>query len=250
MNVTNTFQAKPGIMPQSKKLAIIFEIVVVFLPFILGLGISSGDSIDIIYPGGSLRLLGGPMTYLGLITSLGFLFVATRLREDGWGYFGITRPKNWFRTVLQILGIALAVLLAVKLIINPIMAVMPNGGVQDLSRFDYLEGDLPNLILMLVNIWITAAFLEEFLFRGYLMKRLYELLGTNDKLAWGIALLGQAVIFGMAHAYQSPAGMFKVGVIGLVFGLSYFATGRNLWPVILAHGLIDSMDMITHFFGG
>jgi CAAX protease family protein len=242
--------AKSGKTPQSNKLNTLFEIVVVFLPFILGLVISSGDRIDIIYPGGSLRILGGPITYLGLIISLGFLFVATRLREEGWGYFGVTRPKNWLLAVLQVLGIALAVLLTVKLIINPIMAVLPYAGVQDLSRFDYLEGDLPNLIIMLVNIWITAAFLEEFLFRGYLMKRLVELQGKQSKLAWGIALLAQAVIFGLAHAYQSPVGMCKVGLIGLVFGLSYFATGRNLWPLILAHGLIDSMDMISHFFGG
>jgi hypothetical protein len=65
-----------------------------------------------------------------------------------------------------------------------------------------------------------------------------------------IVLVGQAVIFGLVHAYQSPAGMFKVGVIGLVFGLSYLGVGRNLWPLILAHGFIDSMDMVQHFFGG
>ena len=31
----------------------------------------------------------------------------------------------------------------------------------DMSRFDYLTGNLPNLMIQLVIIWITAAFLEE-----------------------------------------------------------------------------------------
>lgn len=249
MNATDVIQATPGNLPQSRKAAILLEIAIVFLPFVLGLAISSGGSLEFLFPWGALRVLGGSMVYLGLLTSLGFLFVSTRLREDGWAYFGLTRPKNWLRTILQTLGIALVVFLVVKFLINPIMVMLPNAGVQDLSRFDYLEGDLPNLIFMLVNIWITAAFLEEVFFRGYLMKRLYELLGTNDKLAWGIALLVQAVVFGMAHAYQSPAGMIKVGLVGLMFGGAYFATGRKLWPLILAHGLIDSLDMISHFMG-
>jgi len=200
--------------------------------------------------GGNLKIVGGPITHLGLIISLIILWIASRLRGVSWSFFGLTRPKSWFRTVLMSLGVALAVLLTVKLIINPIMNAIPNAGYQDLSRFDYLNGDLPNLIIMLVNIWVTAAFLEEFLFRGYLMNRLINLLGSQTNLAWVIAIVGQAVIFGLVHAYQSPIGMFKVGLIGLVFGLSYRVVGRNLWPLILAHGLIDSLDMVSHYFGG
>jgi len=187
---------------------------------------------------------------VGLIISLVFLWIASRLRGIHWSDFGLTPPKSWFRAVLKSLGIALAVLLNVKLIINPILSAIPNAGIQDLSRFDYLEGDLPTLIIMLVNIWITAAFLEEFLFRGYLMNRLIDLLGSQAKLAWVIAAVGQAVIFGLVHAYQSPIGMFKAGLIGLVFGIAYRFVGRNLWPLILAHGLIDSLDMASHYFGG
>jgi len=74
--------------------------------------------------------------------------------------------------------------------------------------------------------------------------------GKETKIAWVIALVSSAVIFGLVHSQQGPGGMFKVGAIGLVFGLSYLAVGRNLWPLILAHGLLDSMDMVGHFFGG
>jgi len=249
MNDTKPPQGKLGQLLQTNKLAIFLEIVVILFPFWIGIIINDQISLDHISLGGNLKILGGSVTYLGLTISLIFLWIASRLRGVSWSNFGLVRPKSWFRTMLKSLGIALAVFLTVKLIINPIMSAIPNAGFQDLSRFDYLNGDLPNLIIMLVNIWITAAFLEEFLFRGYLINRLIDLLGSQTKLAWVIAAVGQAVIFGLVHAYQSPIGMFKVGLIGLVFGLSYRIVGRNLWPLILAHGLIDSLDMMSHYFG-
>jgi len=250
MNDKKTLQEKLSTLLQSNKLAILIEIIAILLPFWFSLIISDRIGSEFIPLGDNLRIVGSPIAYLGLAVSLVILWIVSRVRGIGWSYFGVTRPKNWFHTVLMSLGVALAVLLTVKLIINPIMKAVPHAGFQDLSRFDFLEGDLPNLFIMLVNIWITAAFLEEFIFRGYLMNRLIDLLGSQSRIAWVIAAVGQAVIFGLVHAYQSPMGMFKVGMIGLVFGLSYRVVGRNLWPLIFAHGLIDSLDMMTHYFGG
>ena len=250
MNNTVSNKSKLGELLHTNKLAIFLEIVIIFLPFWLGLSFGDRFGSDRISLGGDMVFLGGPITYLGLFISLVFLWFTARLRGASWSVFGLVKPKSWLRTILMALGISLAILGTVKLIINPIMNAFPDAGFQDLSRFNYLEGDLPNLIIMLVNIWITAAFLEEFLFRGYLAKRLTDLFGNETKLTWVVAVVGQAIIFGVLHAYQSPIGMFKVGVIGLVFGFSYLVVGKNLWPLILAHGLIDSLDMVSHFFGG
>ena len=250
MKDSKTLQEKLGELLLTNKFAIFLEIVVVFLPFYLGLAISDRLGSEFVPLGGNLVLRQGPIAYLGLIISLLFLWVASRLRGDSWADFSLTRPKSWFRTVLMSLGVAFAVLGTVVMIINPIMNALPNLGSQDLSRFDYLTGSLPNLIIQLVNVWITAAFLEEFMFRGYLMNRIIDLQGKETKIAWVIALVGSAVIFGLVHSQQGPGGVFKVGLIGVVFGLSYLAAGRNLWPLILAHGFIDSMDMVQHFFGG
>jgi membrane protease YdiL (CAAX protease family) len=250
MKGSKPLQEKFGKLLQTNKFAIFLEIVVVFLPFYLGLAISDRLGSDQMPLGGNVVIIGGPIIYLGLIISLLFLWVTSRLRGASWGYFGLTRPKSWFRTVLMSLGVALAVLGTVVLIINPIMNSLPNLPPQDLSRFDPLTDSLPNLIIQLVIVWITAAFLEEFMFRGYLMNRIIDLQGKETKIAWAIAIVGQAVIFGLIHSQQGPGGMFKVGAIGLVFGLSYLAVGRNLWPLILAHGIIDTIDMVQHYFGG
>jgi membrane protease YdiL (CAAX protease family) len=250
MEASKPSQGKLDGLIRTNRVAILLEIAVVFLPFYLGLTISDRLGSDQIPLGGNVVMIGGPILYLGLIISLLFLWAASRLRGASWSDFSLTRPKSWFRTVLMSLGVALAVLGTVIMIINPIMNALPNLPPQDLSRFEILTGSLPNLIIQLVVVWITAAFLEEFFFRGYLMNRLIDLQSKETKIAWAIALVAQAVIFGLVHSQQGPGGMFKVGMIGLVFGISYLVTGRNLWPLILAHGLIDSLDMVTHYFGG
>jgi hypothetical protein len=250
MKGSKSLQEKFGGLLQTNKFAIFLEIVVVFLPFYLGLAISDRLGSDQTPLVGNVVILGGPIAYLGMIISLLFLWVASRLRGVGWGYFGLTRPKSWFRTILMSLGVTLAVLGTVIFIINPIMNALPNLPPQDRSRFDVLTGSLPNLLIQLVLVWITAAFLEEFMFRGYLMNRIIDLQGKETKIAWAIAIVGQAVIFGLVHSQQGLGGMFKVGAIGLVFGLSYLAVGRNLWPLILAHGFLDTYDMVQHYFGG
>lgn len=225
------------------------EIAAVFLPLYLGLAINDSLGSDHIPLGGNTVLLQGPIAYLGLLISLAILWIAAWLRGASWSYFGLTRPKSWFRTVLLGFGVALGILGAVVLAINPVINAL-NLEPRDMSMFNHLTGNLPSLIINLVAMWITAAFLEELLWRGYLMNRLIDLLGKRTITAWVFALVVSAVLFGLIHSYQGPAGMIKTGAIGFVFGLAYLAVGRNLWPLIFAHALIDSLDFVTHFLGG
>jgi membrane protease YdiL (CAAX protease family) len=120
----------------------------------------------------------------------------------------------------------------------------------DNSRFDILHGNLPNLILNVVAAWFTAAFLEELLWRGYLMNRLVDLLGNKTKLAWVISLVGSAIIFGLGHTYQGLGGVIKITALGLLFGAAFLTVRRNLWPVIIAHALLDTIGFVQDYFGG
>ena len=249
MKTSKPLQDKLGDLLRTNKFTIILEIVIVFLPMYLGLILSDSIGSDHVPLGGNLVLKGGPIAYLGLIISLVFFWVASILRGASWGDFGVTRQKSWFRTVLMSIGVALAVLGVVVMIINPAINTIPNLEPRDMSSFSYLTGNLPNLIINLVFMLITAGFLEELLWRGYLMNRLIDLQGKQTKLVWVIALVSSAAIFGLGHFYQGPIGIFKTGVIGLVFGLAYLAVGRNLWPLILSHAFIDSIDFIGHYFG-
>lgn len=110
-----------------------------------------------------------------------------------------------------------------------------------------VAGNLPMLLGMLAIAWSTAAFGEEVLFRGFLLGRLRALLGGG--LGVGVvAAFVQALLFGLAHAYQGPTGILVTGLIGLVFGLLYLRM-RSLWPLVIAHGLIDTVGLLALYAG-
>ena len=243
-------QGHLGGLLRTNRLAIAGEIVVVFLPLYVCVTINDRLGSDRVPLGGGLALKGGGLTYLGLALSLALLWIASKLRGAGWSDYGLARPRSWIRTVLMALGVALAVLGAVTLAINPLIQALPGLAPRDMSSFGLLAGNLSNLIINVLAMWFTAAFVEELLWRGYLFDRLVALLGRQTWHAWAIALAGSAVVFGLIHAYQGPAGVLKVGAIGLVLGLCYLAVGRALWPLILAHALIDTLDFVTHYLGG
>ncbi len=74
------------------------------------------------------------------------------------------------------------------------------------------------------------------------MTRLAQSAG-GGKIAVAVAALLQAGLFGLAHAYQGPAGMISTGAIGLAMAVFYLSTKRNLWIPILAHGLLDTIGL-------
>ena len=103
-------------------------------------------------------------------------------------------------------------------------------------------------VARVVGSWTLAAFGEEMVYRGYLMNRVAGLF-RRTRSAWVFSLLLVHVGFGLAHAYQGITGVIDEGLAGLLLGLIYLRTGRNLAVPIVAHGLTDSIDFLLIFFG-
>ena len=147
------------------------------------------------------------------------------------------------------IGVTVGMIVAFMFLMPLITQAFPVPQV-DNSRFDILRGNLPNLILNVVAAWFTAGFLEELLWRGYLMNRLVDLQGNKTKLAWVISLVGSALIFGLGHMYQGLGGVIKITAVGLLFGAAFLTVRRNLWPVIIAHALLETVGFVQDYFGG
>lgn len=160
---------------------------------------------------------------------------------------GLGRPRHWWTTPLWALAIIVAVFLAVALIARPLAAALELPA-KDLSRLGDLAGNPQQLALMLAIAWTTAAIGEEILFRGYLIPRLERLFGGGG-LALSIAVVAQAGLFALAHSAQGPQGAIQAGLVALTFGIAFVATKRNLWALILAHGLIDTISMTALYAG-
>jgi membrane protease YdiL (CAAX protease family) len=244
------FQERLRELLRTNKLAIVLEIAVVFIPLYVLLTISNrlgGD--DFVPLGGGLSLLAGPLVNLGLILTIVIFWVVSKIRGSTWSDFGLARPKSWVRTILMGIGVTVGMIFGFSLLMPLISLAFPIPQV-DNSRFDILHGNLPNLILNVVAMWFTAGFFEEFLWRGYLMNRLVDLQGKETKLAWVISLIGSAIIFGLAHMYQGLGGVIRIAATGLLFGAAFLTVRRNLWPVIIAHALLNTIDFVQHYFGG
>ena len=80
------------------------------------------------------------------------------------------------------------------------------------------------------------------------MSRLARCLG-GGRLAWLASLLLSSAVFSMLHLYQGPAGVAITGFVGLLFGIVYLVSGRNLWIGILVHGLVDTASLTAVYFG-
>jgi uncharacterized protein len=60
----------------------------------------------------------------------------------------------------------------------------------------------------------------------------------------------QGALFGAAHAYQNLLGIAITGMLGILMGLLVLALGRNLWAVIIGHGLFDVSRFVLFYFQG
>ncbi|WP_339743627.1 CPBP family intramembrane glutamic endopeptidase [uncultured Maricaulis sp.] len=173
------------------------------------------------------------------------------VRRTGWGQAGMRLPTGVW-SWLKLGGLIIATMAA---IVGTVMVALPAvaqglrvpAAEGALDPFAYLENNLPLLIAFLVFIaWGVAGFGEEMLFRGFLLGR-FETLFGGTRIALVLAVLAQAALFGLGHASQGLYGIVQTGSIGLIMGIAYLAGGRWLWPVIIAHGLVDTISLVQEY---
>jgi len=178
---------------------------------------------------------------IGVIAALVIIGVTVWLRGDGLIGLGFFPPENWGTTVLWSLLLGIGIQLASTVILEPFSDKVTKS-TTDHSAFESLRGSLLNFLLILLTVWLLVAFVEEVIFRGYMMGEIAELIGTS-KIALAVNLLVSSILFGMAHWYQGKSGALSTGIIGVVLGVLFIASGFNLWLPILTHGFIDTVGL-------
>lgn len=145
-------------------------------------------------------------------------------------------------------GVGLAVVLTiVGEVADPLIELLTNAK-PDYSGYGALAGNASAVLQMLVFAWISAAICEEILFRGFLLHQITAILGTGAKARW-TAIVGSGVLFGIGHMIQGPLGIVNTGFVGMVFAWAWFRSGRNLWALMLAHGLTDTYGLTMLYLG-
>jgi len=179
---------------------------------------------------------------IGKMLLIGVAWGLIRLRGETLADIGLKRPASWMRTFMIGIGFAAIVFVAMYLSEKA-------GFRRDLSKFKDVQGNLELAVLGVLYASIGAGFYEEFMFRGFLMQGLAMLFGAS-RSAWIVACVIQGALFGAAHAYQNALGIAITGTLGILMGLLVLASGRNLWPVIIGHGLFDASRFVLFYFQG
>ncbi len=190
----------------------------------------------------------------GLFWSLTTLIVAMwrmKVRNVTWKELGLRKPTNIGKTLLVsalILAAVIISLISFEIIKDQLpFSIAPDTSSESaVSKFGDLKGNWSHFFLIIPFI-LVESMLEEMLDRGFLMNWL-ERLFSKTSYATVIAVLLQASIFGFRHSYDLSERSITVFIIGLIMGIAYVKFGRNLWPLIIAHCLLNSMSMIERVF--
>ena len=159
-------------------------------------------------------------TPLGDVAALAFILW---ISGDSLKSFGFAKEKFW--RFLVTTGIILAIEILVEVITF-------RGNALPTFLISFPAG--PRLLpwVTFTTYLIVGTTFEEFLFRGYLITRLEELLGRTE---W--AILVSTFTFGLAHSSRG-----WIGIVGsLAFGITYaviFARTRSLVSIIVSRVIV------------
>lgn len=228
--------ALPGSLPFK-----VFEIAVVFSPVlivILGFRI-----LNLREP---LLMIAG--VWVAYIFMLAAIWLSIYLRGETGKSIGLSfdlptlNDALW--TVLKSIGILVFAVLGFALgsIVMANNVGIPEAA--DMSKYNYLKGNLPLLLLSLAGVYFVSSFGEEVVFRGFLITRLESMLGGKTRGAIIGSLVLSSVVFGFAHFEWGALGIAQTGLMGLALGISFYLTKRNLWPLIIAHGYLDTLLLV------
>ena len=186
----------------------------------------------------------------GLLWSFTTLAVATwRMKARGvsWTDLGLCAPKNYkvaLIATVSVLGLAVISVVLFQVMKDQLAlgVARDNSGESAVSKFGDLHGNWILFLTIIPFVWLESL-LEEVLDRGFLMNWIERTL-SSSLFATIFAVIAQAAIFGFRHSYDLSERSITVGLIGLAMGVGYVVFGRNLWPLIVAHCVLNTLSML------
>ncbi len=162
----------------------------------------------------------------GRLAAIGWRF---RWSDLGWG------PLTWLAAIAT-QSVMAAVILAFDIPLS-----------SNVESVGELDADRAYLIATAATAVIAAPIIEEFVFRGLVLR------GFLSRMGPVLAILLQGVLFGVAHV-DPVRGAGNVGLalvltgVGVAFGASAYFT-RRLGPTVIAHAIFNGIVLIVVLTG-
>lgn len=153
--------------------------------------------------------------------------------------------RSWGLSILIGVAAGIIIYFAFFYLVEPLIEIMVGSNI-DLSSYEAVEGNIPNFLILLAVGILFGGVIEEFIYRGFV-------------IGWGTTLFGErsgillvfvsGTVFGIAHWYQGIAGVLSTGLIGILLGLIYLATGKKLLPIMLVHMVNNILGVTAIYLG-
>lgn len=211
---------------------------------------------QILFPAATLAVIlfmyFGPLTrtiFENIILSL-VIIVANYLEYKGKPFAAIGMYRKNFNAKSLLI---LAPLTAFGLFVFYVAALVPaiemlTGIPIDISQLNHLKGDLPTTLIWLGVVWATAAFGEEIIFRGYLMRQFIKFFGAS-KISIAINILLICGFFGFMHMQQGITGQVVAASTGALLSIIFYKRNYDLWFIIMVHGCFNTLGILSFYFG-
>jgi uncharacterized protein len=182
--------------------------------------------------GSSTARLGHPASYAMLTVFEWATFALILWHSDTAFVSYVARTTQDLRSLLLDVPVAL-LLCAVSFLVEPVM-VRVLGQTGWVSTEGMRPGNSLEIAAWIVTA-ISAGICEEAVFRGYLQQQFSAWTGSMT-----LGVIGQAALFGLAHAYQGWKNMVLIFVLGCIFG-AFVLLRKGLRANMIAHALADSL---------
>ena len=192
---------------------------------IMSLGAPGGSAVPVF---NNAELLG---TIIFEVIQLGFLGWFLRIR--GWTLEKFGLSFSWRATAagVVLLALTLALVMGAQQIAQTIFDYDLEAAA---ARAPKVDPDLSMQLVFLVSV-VNGIF-EELFVAGYIITSL-----TARRGVW-TAINVSVVVRLLYHLYQGPIGILTVVPMGLLYGYVYSRT-RQLWPLVVAHVLLDIIGL-------
>lgn len=191
----------------------------------MSLGVTSDTPVPVFT---NAELLG---TIIFELIQLGFLGWFLRIR--GWTLEKFGLSFSWRATAagLALLAFTYVVTLGAQFAAQIIFDYDIRAAI---ARAPKVDPDLSMQLVFLVSV-VNGIF-EELFVAGYIITSLTERRGM-----W-MAINVSVVVRLLYHLYQGPIGVMTIVPMGLLYGYVYSRT-RQLWPLVVAHVLVDIIGL-------
>lgn len=223
------------------KSAKILEIIAVFFPAIMIAVLAQLFA-------GENPIIRQSIIWLANIIMLYLVWLGLKLRDQSWKDLGLSLDSINLKSLLLsfiVFVVAVGGFIVGSIVMASIVGIPTEA---DMSGYNYIQGNLPMLILAIVAVFIASSFGEEVIYRGFLITRISEIGGSSKKWIWTAVLLS-SIIFGLVHFNWGLMGIGQTFFMGLALAISYIVLDRNLWVLVFAHAYMDAILMVRMYLG-